>query len=83
MSYRIPAQAAVIRIRVYDSQGRLMRTLADGEPSGSHGELIWDGFDDSRRRVRMGIYVVLLEARDANSGNIQTLKSTVVVAARL
>jgi hypothetical protein len=60
-----------------------MRTLADGQPSGSHGDLIWDGFDDNRRRARMGIYIVLLEAQDANGGGALTLKSTVVVAVKL
>jgi hypothetical protein len=83
ISYAIQARSAVIRARVYDSRGRLMRVLADGEPAGSRGELIWDGFDDERRRVRMGIYVVLLEARAADGGNLESIKGVVVVASRL
>ncbi len=83
LTYRIPAASAVIRVRIYDSRGRLVRTLADGDPSASRGELIWDGSDDNRRRVRMGIYIVLLEARGASGETIQATKCTVVVAVKL
>ena len=70
-------------MRIYDIQGRLIRTLANSEPSGSRGEIIWDGFDDNRNKARIGIYVVLLEALDASGGNVQALKGVVVVATRL
>jgi len=83
MSYQLPVTASVIRVRIYDSMGRLMRTLADGEPSASKGELIWDGFDDDRRRVAMGIYIILLEAHSADGQRIFSSKSVVVVAAKM
>ncbi|MGA2623589.1 MAG: lamin tail domain-containing protein [Bacteroidota bacterium] len=83
ISYRLPTSAALVRIRIYDSKGRLVRSLANGEPSGSHGQVIWDGFTDSREKARMGIYVVLLEALDAYGGTVQSTKGVVVVAAKL
>jgi hypothetical protein len=83
MSYSIPAQSAVIRARIFDSRGRLIRTLADGEPSGPKGDLIWDGFDDDRRKAGIGIYVVLLEARDSDGRTLDPIKGVVVVAAKL
>jgi len=83
ISYRLPTTAALVRIRIYDSKGRLVRSLANGELSGSHGQIIWDGLTDSRQKVRMGIYIVLLEALDANGGAVQTTKGVVVVAARM
>ena len=70
-------------MRIYDAIGRLVRTLADGEPSGSHGEIIWDGYRDRNERVRIGIYIVLLEALDAGGGEVRTVKGVVVVAARM
>jgi hypothetical protein len=82
LKYQLPAVTALIRVRIYDANGRLVRTLANTEPSGSHGEIIWDGFNDKRERVRIGIYIVLLEALDGNGGNVQSIKSTVVVAAK-
>ncbi len=83
MSYELPSTTGLIRARIYDASGRLVRTLADGEPSGSHGELIWNGYNDRNERIRMGIYVVLLEALDGNGGEVQTVKGVVVVAAKM
>jgi hypothetical protein len=83
ISYQLPATAALIRMRIYDTVGRLIRALANGEPSGSHGEIIWNGFNDNNQKVAMGIYIVLLEALDAYGSNVQTTKGVVVVAAKL
>ena len=83
LDYRLPSTTALIRVRIYDAKGRLIRTLASSEPSGSHGEIIWDGYNDDHERARIGIYIVLLEALDGFGGNQQTVKGTVVVAAKL
>ena len=42
-----------------------------------------DGFDNDRRRVAMGIYVVLLEARSADGQSIFSSRAAAVVAARM
>ena len=83
IKYELPATTALIKIRIYDSNGRLVRTLAENEPAGSHGETIWDGYNNDRQRVRMGIYVVLLEALDNFGGTVHILKAAVVVAAKM
>ncbi|MBI5477055.1 MAG: lamin tail domain-containing protein [Ignavibacteriales bacterium] len=81
--YELPATTATIRIRIFDSVGRLVRVLAENEPSGSLGDIIWDGYNDNRNRVRVGIYVVLLEALDGFGGSAKSAKAAVVVAAKL
>jgi hypothetical protein len=81
--YRLRAPTAALRLRIFDACGRLARTLADGEPAASRGEIVWDGYTDGGRRARMGIYIILLEATDPRDGQLQTLKGTVVVAVRL
>lgn len=81
--YELPSTTALIRLRIYDSKGRLVRTLANNEPSGATGQIIWDGLDDNKERVRIGIYIVLLEALDAIGGELQKTKGVVVVAAKL
>lgn len=83
ISYNLPSPAAMIRIRIFDSRGRIIRTLVNNEPSGSSGQVIWDGMNDDRQKVRIGIYVVLLEAFDVNGGNVNAIKGAVVVAGRL
>lgn len=70
-------------MRIFDSKGRLVRFLADGEPAGSDGSLIWDGMTDERMRARIGIYIVFFEARAGDGTLLDPVKGTVVVAARL
>jgi hypothetical protein len=52
--------------RIYDAEGRLRRSLAEGKSllSGEHS-LSWDGHDDSGREVPSGVYFV--EVRVASS----------------
>lgn len=83
VQFTLPFQVSVVRLRIYDVRGRLIRTLANNEPAGPRGEVIWDGLDDDRRKARMGIYVLLLEAIDDRGGVVETTKATVVLAGRL
>ncbi len=71
---------ALVRARIFDARGRLVRTLEDARLAGRTGELIWDGLDDDQRTLRMGIYVVLFEALDTNGGTAEAFKETVVLA---
>ena len=83
LSYQLTSTVGLIRIRIFDSVGRLVRILANNEPAGAQGEIIWDGMNDNRERVRIGIYIILFEALDSFGKTIEMLKSTVVVASRL
>jgi hypothetical protein len=47
-------------LRVYDAQGRLVRTLAEGSGRAGEHEARWDGRDDSGMRVVSGVYLVTL-----------------------
>ena len=60
-----------------------MRTLLNNRASGSTGSVIFDGLDDENNALRMGIYIIFLEALNDNSGIVETIKSTVVVARKL
>jgi flagellar hook assembly protein FlgD len=81
--YEVPLTVATLRARIYDSAGRRIRTLANNEQTGAAGEVVWDGFDDERRRARVGVYIVLVEALDSAGGIVETAKAVVVVAAKL
>lgn len=83
IAYALSFRTGTLRARVYDALGRMVRTLAGEEPTGQSGHLLWDGRDDRRERVPMGIYIVLLEAHDAVGMSTETMKGVVVVAARL
>ena len=83
ITYNLPQQTAMVRLRIFDSLGRHIRTLLNNQPSGPNGYIIWDGRNDNGQTARLGIYVILLEAYDSNRTGLTQLKSTVVVADRL
>ncbi len=67
-----------LSLRIYDVKGRLVKTLMEDEPEVT-GEIVWDGRDDENRIVRVGIYIVLAEAKGITSS---VKKTTLVVAKR-
>lgn len=82
VQYNLPSSTSLIRIRIYDIKGRLIRTLANAEFSGATGEVIWDGLDEDRQRARIGPYVVFIEALDSQGGVVHTAKAVAVVATK-
>jgi hypothetical protein len=61
VSYGLPSRGHVA-IRVYDVQGRLVRTLVDGEQDGGYHTAVWNGRDDSGADVSSGVYFCRMEA---------------------
>ncbi len=57
LSLRTPASA---RLVLYDTSGRLVRTLWDGALSAGTHPLSWDGRDGAGREVASGVYFVRL-----------------------
>jgi hypothetical protein len=83
IQYSVPLQVSMLRVRIYDVRGRLIRHLANNEPGGPTGQVVWNGLDDDGQKARIGMYVVLLEAMDEQGGVIETAKGVVVLAAKL
>ncbi|WP_164682772.1 lamin tail domain-containing protein [Cyclonatronum proteinivorum] len=83
LSYVLDEPDYLLRVRIYDRHGRLVRTLADGRPAGLSGSLIWDGRRDNGMENRVGIYIVLFEAYNSATGRTKTFRQTVVLARRL
>ena len=64
LAYELPV-AAVVRLQIYSTSGRLLRTLFEGRmPVGPH-RLDWDGTDSRGRSLAPGIYHARLEAGGA------------------
>lgn len=83
INYRLDQQDYLIKVRIYDRYGRLVRKLADGKQAGFEGQLIWDGRKNNGGRNRIGIYIVVFEAYDSASGRNKAFKETVVLARKL
>lgn len=82
INYNLPEEVSSVAIKVFDSQGRLVRTMAS-QALGSRGSIVFDGMSDDGSPLRMGIYIVLLQALNSNNSVAQTIKSVVVVARKL
>ncbi|MDZ7267223.1 MAG: Ig-like domain-containing protein [candidate division KSB1 bacterium] len=65
-------EAALVRLELYDMNGRLVRVLAEEErPAGAH-VLRWDGRDQAGQLVHSGVYLYRLQARLHHRGEIFT-----------
>jgi len=80
IQYTLDTPPSLIQVQIFDARGRQVRTLEDARLSGPSGELVWNGRNDEGRRVRVGVYVVLLEAIRSETGAVIQLKTPVVVA---
>jgi hypothetical protein len=85
ISYTLEADAALVRVRIFDAAGRLVRTLEDAALGGATqtGTLTWQGRSDDGQPLRIGIYIVFLEALDLNGGRTEAYKEVVVLARTL
>ncbi len=83
INYNLSQQTAQVRLKIFDSKGRLIRTVLNNHASASSGSIIFDGLEDDGRALRIGIYIIFMEALNENSGVVETLKTTVVVARKL
>ncbi len=81
--YTLGSDAALVRVRIFDAAGRIVRTLEEANLSGRTGSLLWNGRDDNGQPLRIGIYIVFLEALDLNGGRTEAYKNVVVLARNL
>jgi hypothetical protein len=71
INWQLAAEARV-DLKVVDAAGRVVRTLVTGtRPAGNHTTL-WDGADDSGRKLGRGIYFIRLTT-PARTSNVKTI----------
>ena len=83
INFKLPFNNAQIRIKIFDDKGRLVRTLINNQSVSAEGAIIFDGLNDNGHPLKIGMYIVFLEAVDYNSGKIFALKDVIVVARKL
>lgn len=67
--------SARITLRIYDINGRVVRTLLDNVPYGPGKHTVsWEGNTDTGRRVAAGVYIARITAQDAT----QTIRMTLL-----
>jgi hypothetical protein len=82
IKYELDQAGWIGNFRVYSTAGQLMQVLAQNEMLGTSGLFTWSGTDSQGRVVRPGYYVLLVELYDL-SGQIRTIRKTMVVATKL
>lgn len=80
--YQFTDAGYTLNARVYDINGREVRSLARNELLGSEGKLMWDGIDDNHQKARAGIYLIHLEIFNLQ-GKVKRFKKQVVLGAKL
>lgn len=83
IKYKLNSSFAQMRVKVFDIRGRLVRELANNQISGSEGTIIFNGLGDDNKKLRIGIYILLIEAIDDRGGNADVVKKPIVIAGKL
>ncbi len=68
-----------LTLKVYDMSGRMVRELYQG--AGGPQDIYWDGRDDNRRNLKIGIYLVNLKAKSPE-GNTKIQRALIVIGTR-
>jgi len=79
LHYTISEPHLMATIRIYDVQGRMIRTLMHHISIPSHGIWIWDGTTDRHQPVSEGIYTIVIELYNARGFRQIHRKSFVIV----
>jgi flagellar basal-body rod modification protein FlgD len=64
--YRLMGDASMVEIKIYDSSGKLVRTIKVGDRKKGDYEFIWDGKDDDGNILPEGDYTIKVEAFDSD-----------------
>ena len=81
ISYAFDTPGMVGNLNIYDSRGRLTKTLVRNELLAASGTFFWDGITDEKEKARIGIYIIYFEAFDTK-GKVKKYKKTCVLAGR-
>ena len=65
ISYNIPYSYSKLYVDIYSINGILMKSLSEGVVVPSNGFIQWDGYDNSGRKCKLGIYILKFEAVDS------------------
>jgi PKD repeat protein len=72
IAYDLPRTSQVL-LRIYDTRGRLVRTLVNETVAAGRQTVVWNGTDEFGARVHSGVYFYLIEAEDFRATRKMTL----------
>ncbi len=78
INYKFDQSGMAANVKILDTQGRLIKTLANNETLAHEGFFRWDGDRDDGTRSRVGYYVVWFEVFDSNGSSTVFRKRAVI-----
>jgi len=80
ISYSFDDPNYMLRVRIFDRNGRLVQTLADTHHAGFEGSLTWNGRNTDGVTGRIGIYIIHVEAFNSSTGDKKQFREVAVLA---
>jgi hypothetical protein len=77
ITYQLPFQSNTT-MKIFDANGRLVKTLIDGQQEPGFYEIDWDGTDQNSRSVSSGVYFCNVIANPLEEGETYTKTKKVV-----
>lgn len=72
MSYVLNGAASSVKVSIYDSSGKLVRTMDLGGQKSGENQIPWDGKDNSGNKVSDGAYSFQVNALDSKGNTVAT-----------
>lgn len=82
LRYKFPESDYLSTIKIFNIEGREMKTLINNKTLGTEGSVAWDGTNNSGEVLPIGVYLVLIECMSPN-GELKREKLSVLLAAAL
>lgn len=79
INYKTDKPGYAAKVRIFDAEGRFVKSIANNELLATEGFLRWDGDTDEGMKARIGIYVLAMELFTPD-GTVKEMKKTCVVA---
>ncbi|HMS32575.1 MAG TPA: lamin tail domain-containing protein [Ignavibacteria bacterium] len=83
IKYKMNVPFMQMRVKIFDIKGRFVKELVNNQISGSEGSIIFNGYGSDDLKLRIGIYILLIEAIDQRGGTIKILKKPLVIAGKM
>lgn len=71
LSFKLLGESAQTQVHVYDSAGRLVRTLDLGKRASGEHSIFWDGLDQQGRALGYGTYSFHVVAKDLKGKTVE------------
>ena len=82
INYKTDSPGYAAQIKIYDLEGRPVKTILNNELLATEGFLRWDGDTDRGSKARIGIYILYAQIFRPD-GTVKEFKETCVVAGKL